>query len=246
MRIDKAHQRVIGRGGPTALAEPVLLRTAHGSATANGRSCPTAPSLRARRSGPRGRPATRHAGSPAARSTASPTTTTAQRRSRRPTSRSVRHGAGAPAPAARRSETSSGGRMTDALQPSPARPSLWLTLVSHPPRSSVSLIALSTSPLALLGARMRGASAYATPRVRRVAWRSCLSVRLSSGRVRQAVPQDCSFAEKQASPPALLSSSISGASRRRNSALLSSVSERDVSHPPTRVGLPPAQPEPGG
>jgi len=29
-------------------------------------------------------------------------------------------------------------------------------------------------------------------------------VRLSSERVRQAVPQDCSFAEKQASPPALL------------------------------------------
>src|SRR4051795_13658152 len=31
-----------------------------------------------------------------------------------------------------------------------------------------------------------------------------LLVRLSSERVRQAVPQDCSFAEKQASPPALL------------------------------------------
>jgi hypothetical protein len=34
--------------------------------------------------------------------------------------------------------------------------------------------------------------------------RLLLVVRLSSERVRQAVPQDCSFAEKQASPPALL------------------------------------------
>jgi hypothetical protein len=46
-------------------------------------------------------------------------------------------------------------------------------------------------------------------------------VRLSSERVRQAVPQDCSFAEKQASPLRSWSSSAAGAPRTGTRALAS-------------------------
>jgi hypothetical protein len=77
---------MIGRGGRTASTTCPSPRTAPGSATPDGGSCVGA-NPAARRSGPSGRTATRHAGSPAARSPTSPTGTPAQRRSRRLTIR---------------------------------------------------------------------------------------------------------------------------------------------------------------
>src|SRR3954465_1562911 len=59
-----------------------------------------------------------------------------------------------------------------------------------------------TSPTTRIQTASLNAIARFRPGRRHAALR--LLVRLSSERVRQAVPQDCSFAEKQASPPALL------------------------------------------
>src|SRR4051812_2650348 len=63
-----------------------------------------------------------------------------------------------------------------------------------PPRRTSQTTRIQTASLNAI-ARFRPGRRHAALR---------LLVRLSSERVRQAVPQDCSFAEKQASPPALL------------------------------------------
>src|SRR5215217_1150147 len=83
---------------------------------------------------------------------------------------------------------------------------------SKPSRSAVTPRAEKAGSLEISTAATHQAGFTRQPRLIAIArLRSCgpraallLIVRLSSERVRQAVRQDCSFAKKQASPPALL------------------------------------------
>jgi hypothetical protein len=106
-------------------------------------------------------------------------------------------------------------------------------------RSARSAIAAQARTLS--GGRLRVSMQSGSPRV------DPAFVRLSSERVRQAVPQDCSFAERQASPPALLVVvPLSGVDLALDALAWTQVQRRGRDSPSARDGRPAVELKPGG